>query len=294
VQLLVHGATYNHAYWDWPSDPARYSYVRAAVRAGYATFAVDRLGAGESSHPPSATLTPESEARALHDVVSALRSGAIGGVAFDRVVWVGHSLGSMHAWLEASMFKDVDAFVLTGMLHSAKPSFIDLALRDAYPALLDPVFADAGLDDGYLTTTPGAREELFYYRPTADPSVIAGDEQRKDVMSATEIGLAIPYFSSPRADAAPSRAIRVPTLLVVGEDDGLWCGPPDGFACTQATVAAREAPYYSSDARLTVTVVPRTGHDVQLHRTAPSSTATILRWLDQRRDHGARAGLSGI
>src|SRR4051794_9526697 len=27
VQVLIPGATYNHAYFDWPQDPSRYSYV---------------------------------------------------------------------------------------------------------------------------------------------------------------------------------------------------------------------------------------------------------------------------
>ena len=53
VQLLVHGASYNHLYWNWPLDPARYSYVRRALAAGYATFNVDRLGAGASTRPAS-------------------------------------------------------------------------------------------------------------------------------------------------------------------------------------------------------------------------------------------------
>ena len=30
VQLLVHGTTYNHNYWDWPEDPDMHSHVRAS------------------------------------------------------------------------------------------------------------------------------------------------------------------------------------------------------------------------------------------------------------------------
>ena len=41
--------------------------------------------------------------------------------------------------------------------------------------------------------------------------------------------------------AAPSRAIRVPTLLVLGAHDNLACGPPDGIDCTEANVRAQEA-----------------------------------------------------
>jgi hypothetical protein len=49
VQLLVHGAFYNHPYWDFPVGNGYYSYVDAALAAGYATFNVDRVGAGQSS-----------------------------------------------------------------------------------------------------------------------------------------------------------------------------------------------------------------------------------------------------
>ncbi|HYB76567.1 MAG TPA: hypothetical protein VEE85_00070, partial [Candidatus Bathyarchaeia archaeon] len=48
VQLLVHGATYNRYYSDWPYRPDFYSYVRKMTKAGYATFNVERLGYGRS------------------------------------------------------------------------------------------------------------------------------------------------------------------------------------------------------------------------------------------------------
>ena len=47
VQLLVHGATYNHLYWNFPYGNGYYSYVDAATAAGYATFDIDRIGAWE-------------------------------------------------------------------------------------------------------------------------------------------------------------------------------------------------------------------------------------------------------
>ena len=50
VQLLVHGATYDHSYWDFPYQPGTYSYVKAMAKAGYATFIFDRIGNGESDH----------------------------------------------------------------------------------------------------------------------------------------------------------------------------------------------------------------------------------------------------
>ena len=283
VQLLVHGAGYNHLYWDWPVDPAHYSYVRRALAAGYATFNVDGLGAGASTRPASELLSPEHHAQALHGVVAQLRSGAIGGTAFRRVIWVGHSFGSLYGWLEADRYRDVDAFVLTATAHVVKPSGLSTATADTYPAQLDPKFAGLGLDGGYLTTVPGTRDDLFYYAHGAERANIAADELLKDLTSGAELGQAIPLLDSAPPETAPSRAIDVPTLLVVGAQDALFCGPPDGLDCTAQNLRAQEAPYYSRKARLDVRVVPSTGHSLQLHRSAARTSGEILDWVGRLR-----------
>ena len=83
----------SHLYWNFPYGSGYYSYVDAATAVGYATFDVDPVGAGQSSHPPSSQLDLNAQAVALHDVITALRSGAVDGHAFARVVLVGHSFG---------------------------------------------------------------------------------------------------------------------------------------------------------------------------------------------------------
>src|SRR5260370_14639150 len=99
VQLLVHGATYNHLYWDFPYGGGYYSYVNTATAAGYATFNIDRIGDGVSSRPPSSQLDLNSGAVALHDGINALRTGAVDGHAFQHVILFGHSIASMEAWI---------------------------------------------------------------------------------------------------------------------------------------------------------------------------------------------------
>lgn len=191
VQLLVPGSTYNHLYWDFPVGNGFYSYVKAAVGAGYATFNVDRIGTGNSSHPPSAQLDLPAGAVAMHDVITALRSGALDGHAFSRVAWIGHSLGSFLAWYEISRYHDVDAAILTGGLQAINPQ----AGTIIYPAVQDPKFANSGLDTGYVTTLPGDRN-FFYYPATADPNVIAADEANKDVATVTPSPSCQPRWTS--------------------------------------------------------------------------------------------------
>jgi hypothetical protein len=52
--------------------------------------------------------------------------------------------------------------------------------------------------------------------------------------------------------------------------------------CNRHNVAAQEAPYYSDQAQLRVLVVPNTGHDLQLHLSAPATGEAILDWLSEQ------------
>jgi len=278
VQLLVHGATYNHLYWNFPYGDGYYSYVDAATAAGYATFDVDRIGAGNSSHPPSAALTVDAAAVALHDAVTALRTGAVGGHPFQRVVIVGHSLGSTEAWIEAGRYHDVAAVIVTGVLHALSTTGLGALEADLYPAASDPKFAGSGLDSGYLTTVPGTRESLFYDPATTNPAVVAADEATKDTTTATELAGGAAILGEPPADQ-PSYQISVPVLSVVGEDDSFFCTGVTAYNCADpASVQAFEAQYYSSAAHLKVVVIPDTGHDLALSTTAPLTDAIMIGW----------------
>jgi alpha-beta hydrolase superfamily lysophospholipase len=277
VQLLVHGATYNHLYWDFPYGNGYYSYVDAATAAGYATFNIDRIGAGNSSHPPSASLDLAAGAVALHDAVTALRSGAVDGHAFRHVIAVGHSIGSVEIWLEAARYQDVDAVIVTGALHALSPDIGSLE-GDLYPAADDPAFAGQGLDPGYLTTLPGTRGSLFYDPATTNPDVVAADEANKGVTTPAELAGAAAILDEPAAQQ-PSYQITVPVLSVVGEDDNLFCTGVTVYNCaSQQSVLSFESQFYSPAAHLRLVVIPRTGHDLALSTTAPLTDAVMIGW----------------
>jgi alpha-beta hydrolase superfamily lysophospholipase len=278
VQLLVPGATYNHLYWDFPYGNGYYSYVDAATAAGYATFDVDRIGTGNSSHPPSADVTITAGAIALHDAVTALRDGAVDGHAFTRVIEVGHSLGSFETWAEDAAYHDVNAVIVTGALHQWTPDIDTLAADDVYPAADDPKFADSGLDDGYLTTRPGTREALFYDPATASPAVVALDEADKDTSTVAELDGLLATTAEPAAQQ-PSSQVNVPVLIVVGADDNLFCAGVTEYNCASpASVRAYESQFYAAAPSLTVVTIPGTGHDLALSTTAPLTDVAMLAW----------------
>jgi alpha-beta hydrolase superfamily lysophospholipase len=278
VQLLVHGVTYNHMYWDFPYGDGYYSYVDAVTAAGYATFDIDRIGDGNSSHPPSSELDLTAGAVALHDVVTALRTGAVDGRSFQHVIMVGHSIGSVEAWIEAARYHDVDAVIITGALHALSPNVPALADNDLYPAADDPKFADSGLDPGYLTTRPGTREALFYDPATANPAVVALDEADKDTSTIGELDGLLSLESEPPGDQ-PSTQINVPVLVVVGTNDNIFCAGVTVYNCASAaSVQSYESQYYSPAAHLKVAVIPETGHDLALSTTAPITDAVMIGW----------------
>lgn len=273
VLLTVHGLTYSSLYWDFPYQPDRYSFVRHANAAGYATLNFDRLGNRESDRPPSLLVTPAAQAHVQHQLVEALRSGEFGH-AWSRVVLVGHSLGSVLSIMQAATYHDADGLVVTGFLHGYGAGFAALLLS-LYPAALDPRFAGLGLDLGYMTTQPGTRGSRFYHLLNADPAVIALDEQTKEVGAAGEI-VPFPLVNT----ALTSLQVDVPVLSVVGRNDAIFCGLG---ACGDLLSATTLEPLaYGPAAELELVVVPKAGHDLNLHKNAPTTYAAILDWLDER------------
>ncbi|QFZ17820.1 alpha/beta hydrolase [Saccharothrix syringae] len=269
LQVLVPGGTYNSAYWDIGYAPETRSYRLAMNNAGIATVAIDRLGSGRSSKPPSALVTVPVQAKAVHEVIRSLRP------RFDRVVLVGHSIGSAVATVEAATYRDVDGVVITGLTHrinlpGAVPVFTTLV-----PALLDDRLKSYGLDLGYLTTIAGSRYSSFHAPGATEPGALAFDEATKDVVTPTEtvdtvlVGSLVPV----------SRAIKVPVMLVMGGGDGNFCGPPLGADCSSdEALRVSEGPFYAPEARLRTHVVPGYGHSLNFSANAPDYHRAVVEW----------------
>ncbi|MBO2451253.1 alpha/beta hydrolase [Actinomadura barringtoniae] len=273
VDVLVHGATYDHRYWDWPQDPGTYSYVKKTTDAGRAAFAYDRPGDGASTRPASASLSVAADAYVLHQLVQNLR-----GQGFSQVTVVGHSMGSMVAIKEVGAYGDADRLVVTGVVHPpALGQGAVITVGSFYPAALDPAFAGQVLDPGYLTTRPGTRAGAFYDTGTADPSVIAYDEAHKDLVSAVELADAGVRLATP-AGLNDTNAVHAHTLVVVGREDTSYCGVL--LDCSQdSNVRTNELPYYSSAASVSAAAIADTGHDLTLHPSAGDSFDRIDQWI---------------
>jgi pimeloyl-ACP methyl ester carboxylesterase len=286
VQLLVHGITYTHQYWDFP-DPAgasdRYSYVSAALNAGFATLAIDRIGGGESSRPPGMAVTLEANAYVVHQVVQALRKGwrlgASGTVRFSKVLLVGHSYGSFTAWYEASDYQDVDGVILSGVSHFLTPGAVARIIPSLYPAALEPLFWGRWYPDlAYLTTRPNTRYRTFYEPGPVTAQVLERDEKTKGTVTLSE------FDTFPLILARPLD-IRVPVLLFNGTEDRLFCGPQRlGADCSSGeALVAMEAPRLGPHVPCVEGhVLEGAGHALNTLLTAPEWFEVAQTWAVQR------------
>lgn len=289
VQLLLHGGTYNHTYWDWPYQPENYNYVKYATDAGYVTLDVDRLGYGYSDRPlVDADIDFESNAWVAHQVVQYLRAGGL-GAKFEQVALVGHSLGSGTAFTEAGRYRDVDALVVSGGIHNV--NYVKLfGQAGFYPASLDPKFTgQVGLAHTYLTTVPGARCRTFYHAPDVDPKVCEVDEQYKDTFTGGEtVGLPI-VFTRP----TPSNQVTAPVLLALGRHDKFTCFKPNILepdCAAPGSNAYDEAEYFPEAKSYELYIQPRSGHNNNLHLGAKEWFAKANSWIDEQLGRTPRTG----
>ena len=292
VQLLVHGITYSHLYWDFPDPTAhteRYSYVRSALNAGFATLAMDRIGNGVSSHPLGTSVTIDTNAYVVHQVIQALRSGQLEGpsgpVAFQKVLLVGHSYGSFTAWYEVTDYQDVDGVILSGVSHTIGVDSAVRAFGTLQPAASDPAFAGLGYDPTYETTRPGTRYYAFYDPGQADPAVLALDEQTKGTVVLSETDTFALILARPLD-------LRVPVLLVNGTQDRLFCGPTlTGTVCSSAALLrAVEQPRLGPQVPcVDAFVLPGAGHDLNTLYASQDWFAVAQDWAARRVGTGAGA-----
>ena len=274
VIVTVSGTTYSHLYWDFPLDPDAYSAVRAFTKAGFAVLNYDRIGIGLSSHPSALASNGDANAWVVHELISNLRAGTIGGRSFDRVVIAAHSQGSLISLYEDALYQDADGLIVTGLPGAPLGTgFADL-VANLVPAQLDPRFAGTSVPLGYMTTRTGSRT-MFYDRATADPAVIAEDEATKDVMPPGELTI-VPAFGE-------TRLIRTPVLSVTGDHDQFFCVLP---CSSPLSVPAIEPWLYGPEACLASFVVPDAGHDINLHPTAAMWYREAVSWILRRIGNG--------
>jgi pimeloyl-ACP methyl ester carboxylesterase len=277
LQILLHGAGYDHRYWDWPFRPESYSYVKWAAEHGIATLNIDRIGSGSSSRPAGASNTVAAQAEVLDHVVADIRHGGSVLGAFDRIVLVGHSLGSVVAGYTATVRDDVDAVVLTGYLPVDHGNQVeDQFLDEAFVPAVDALPHLRGLvDEDYLAARPETREQLMFRAGQVDPAILEVDYQIRGATSRGELG---------GAWSAGSRILQAtaPTLALVGQYDVLVLDPRTDADAFDAVRRLRAG----CPKNFEFEVMPETGHNLNLHFNAFDTYQSLNRWLELQANGG--------
>jgi pimeloyl-ACP methyl ester carboxylesterase len=248
--LLMHGLSYTKESWDFPG----YSVAQKIAAAGYAVFAIDRLGYGESKLDNGYHVTHEDYADMAHQIVGQLRKQG-----FSHVILAGHSAGAGTTELEAGTYGDVDAIISMGWHHRPSNQLGQDFFTSDYPR--------AAQDDyEYFLGSPEHRAEMFY-TPTADEAVVEADTKAAVLTPSGEI------FSIGKQ---PSRlvvgSIKVPVFLQFGDSDRL-------FELEYARMHAEE---FRSSPSVTVDIVKDAGHTFMLTKNGIAGTDRLVNWLRSR------------
>ncbi|MFF5448608.1 alpha/beta fold hydrolase [Streptomyces sp. NPDC012888] len=274
AQLLLHGGTYDRDYWTVRGRTGGPSYAEAAAQAGHAALAFDRLGTGDSSAPHSSRFTDST-----HELVTLRLIRELRDRGYRKVVLVGHSFGATVARMVAVKHPDaVDGLVLTGEGAPPNMAAFEEMGRMYVPAAQHPLLARRGLDEGYLALRTGGKAKWFYDHRTTEPYVLLRDE----LTTEPDVYPADPAYG----DISLNQRIRVPVLVVVGQDDKLICGGQGADCSSSAALRESAAPLYGAQARLEALAVPATGHVLNMHRTAPMWYAYAQDWAKRRVDGG--------
>jgi len=208
--LLLHGKNFSGAYWE--------ETIEALAAAGYRVVAPDQIGFGRSSHPD------------LHysfHLLATLTAQLLDAIGLQRVAVVGHSMGGMLAARFALLFPDrVTKLVLEDPigLEDYRQLVPYLPLEKQYEMELGQT-GQKMLDFQKAYYVQWRPEFEAWVREQAEP-IASGEWPRFALASSLTYEM---IYQQPILYELP--ALRVPTLLVIGDKDRTVVGkarlPPE-------------------------------------------------------------------
>ncbi|KAI3328224.1 hypothetical protein F4824DRAFT_518020 [Ustulina deusta] len=240
VQLLTHGATLDHTYWDIAPG---YSYVDVASAAGYATLSYDQLGVAVT-----------------HELVGLLRNEKLGGYRFDKVVG---GITTQYPW-------DFDAVILSGTSTSATSVPLTVAAFNFINANTDPAPQFKHLPAGFLTQQSAAGIQFAFYRyPNFDENAFRQQVANKQTNT---LGVLLGGI------VAPSTEFSGPVDIVNGQNDLVFCGGNCLYPTDQNT-ATLSIFYPAASCGSQTYIVAGAGHSIAAHKSGPDSFKQMIQFL---------------
>jgi pimeloyl-ACP methyl ester carboxylesterase len=272
IQFLTHGVGFDKSYWDFYSSD--YSYIDFMAQEGYTTFSYDRLGVGASSHPdPIQVVQAQMEVEVAHTLIQGLRSGAYCTTKFQKVIGIGHSLGSILTTGIASQYTaDLDAAVLTGFSVDAAGFPVFFAGLNLVLAKENNLLRFGLLQNGYIISDTKVSNQFGFFRyPNFSPAVLDASEKAKQTLSIGE------FFTNALV-LAPAPGFSGPIDIVDGENDLPFCQSNclnNGNRAAEVKGALFPAASAGSDSF----ILKGAGHGLNLHYGAKDADEHVAGFL---------------
>jgi pimeloyl-ACP methyl ester carboxylesterase len=265
--LYLHGDGFDESLWRYQRMPG-YDYATEMSQWGLISVTITRLGYPGSGKPDGNKICLGSEADVAHQIVEELRTGkyelhrpdghnrTTAGMPIQRIALAGHSTSGFVAMAEAYSYTDLDGLIVVSSGEFVSPRV---------PAAVSEQQARcASSDDGYALIEGTDEEAARDFFHDADPAVVADTVVHRPRDSCGGV------LSSPVdviADAALIRTIRIPVLVIAGEDDAFFPDPESEgklFRGSQDVEASR---------------LEDTGHAITLGYSARVFRAVMAEWL---------------
>lgn len=257
-----HALTTGAWYWDIPYQQQKYSIARKVAASGIPFLSLNKLGYGQPGHPfrasdepPGKTVTVEALADASHQVTQQLREKG-----YQHVGLIGHSAGSEESEIQAGLYKDVDALILSGFTHLPTPEFTEqFATKDFPRAMAEDYpyfFGDIETRDSFLFTD------------NIDPKLVQALHPLVNETPAGEI-LSI----GPQPSRFLATQVEASVLQLIANEDRIFS--KDGAPLDEAAfVSSSDVTFLNYDG---------IGHGLEFHKpTGPKVTADVVDWLAER------------
>ena len=305
LQIATHGLVLDKRYWDVPINPSEYSYVEAALQAGYSILTYDRLSTGLSDKPDAYTVVQGPlELEILRNITEQSRSGALlqqaaaaaskacansttnisafpSALAFDKFIHVGHSFGSFLTTAMLTTYPSLtDGAVITGFIVNDQLGNITVTSGDlTYAAENDPtLFADRG--SGYIVPSTSSALQATFFSTRANSSTGTGGfepqllEYAFETRQPTTVG---EWLSGGNVNLGVAPAFTGPVQYVLGEYDFAVCrgdckGTFSEETLNQLFPAAKDVNVY---------LQMGTGHGLTYHKGANVGYKATMNWLDK-------------
>ena len=278
LQILVHGLCSDRSYWSGFTDPGyvsengtQYSWEAYAASRGYHTLAIDRLGCGVSSTPDPVThVQDELQTELMHALIVELRSRGTIDIDWHKIIWVGHSYGSILGnFLSHEYPNDIDSVIMTGWTARDLPINGLEILNLAVPAREWSPERFGHLPPGYVILSP--TEPVMASSPNS-----AIDPNFEKLSYAFQGPTAIGELTSQTI----TTRFKGDVFVLTGERDEILC--PSGYCNTPGDSEIAISQKVFPDARsFDYFAVPDTGHAICHHYTSGEAFRVVHEWLSK-------------